>query len=110
MPFFQRWTNRRRRLVIANNELHRMALNYLSHLGARPTDSPALQAVIDRARMYAQFKLSAMPPATSMTRLNRMCIMTGRGRAIIPEYDVSRIEFRRLALAGKMEGVTKSSW
>jgi small subunit ribosomal protein S14 len=36
--------------------------------------------------------------------------MSGRPRAYIGKFGVSRITFRELALAGKIPGVTKSSW
>jgi small subunit ribosomal protein S14 len=36
--------------------------------------------------------------------------MSGRPRAFIRKFGVSRITFRELALNGKIPGVTKSSW
>jgi small subunit ribosomal protein S14 len=36
--------------------------------------------------------------------------MSGRPRAYIGKFGVSRITFRELALSGKIPGVTKSSW
>lgn len=38
------------------------------------------------------------------------CLLTGRARAILPYFKVSRIEFRRLAKQNKFIGVKKSSW
>jgi small subunit ribosomal protein S14 len=36
--------------------------------------------------------------------------MTGRSRAYMRKFGVSRIVFREMALAGKIPGVTKASW
>jgi small subunit ribosomal protein S14 len=36
--------------------------------------------------------------------------MSGRPRGFKRKFGVSRIQFRELALAGKIPGVTKSSW
>jgi ribosomal protein S14 len=38
------------------------------------------------------------------------CEVTGRRRAFLRRFRLSRITFRELALAGKIPGVTKSSW
>jgi len=43
-------------------------------------------------------------------RLRNRCAITGRPRAFIRRYGLSRITFRELALNGKIPGVTKSSW
>lgn len=46
----------------------------------------------------------------SPVRLKNRCKLTGRPKAYIRMFGVSRIKFRELALAGKIPGVTKSSW
>jgi len=43
-------------------------------------------------------------------RIKNRCSMSGRPRAFIRKFGVSRIQFCELALAGKIPGVTKSSW
>lgn len=58
----------------------------------------------------AQRKLNAMPKNASPVRLRNRCSITGRSRAYIRKYGLSRITFRELALSGKIPGVTKSSW
>ena len=58
----------------------------------------------------AQTKLTKLPRNSAQTRLRNRCKITGRPRAYIGKYGLSRITFRELALEGKLPGVTKSSW
>lgn len=58
----------------------------------------------------AMHKLAKLPRNSSQVRLRNRCSITGRPRAFIRKYGVSRITFRELACAGKLPGVTKSSW
>ena len=58
----------------------------------------------------AQKKLAKLPRNSSPVRIRNRCSMSGRPRAFIGKFGVSRIQFRELALAGKIPGVTKSSW
>jgi len=58
----------------------------------------------------AQKKLGKLPRNSSPVRVNNRCKLSGRPRAYIRKYGVSRIQFRELALSGKIPGVTKSSW
>lgn len=48
-------------------------------------------------------------PKFSSRAYNR-CKITGRRRAYIRKFGVSRLQFRELALAAEIPGVTKSSW
>ncbi len=89
-----------RRIVVANAEPTRMALRYLTHCDHLPLQT----------RMLAQFQLGEMPAATSSNRIARRCILSGRGRSVIGEFNLSRIRFREMALAGQLIGVTKASW
>ncbi|HEY3755112.1 MAG TPA: 30S ribosomal protein S14 [Opitutaceae bacterium] len=58
----------------------------------------------------AQRKLQKLPRNSSPVRVRNRCSMSGRPRAYKRKYGVSRIQFRELALAGKIPGVIKSSW
>ena len=58
----------------------------------------------------AQAKLDKLPKNSSAVRLVNRCTLTGRPRATIRKFGLSRISFRELALQGKMSGVIKSSW
>jgi len=54
--------------------------------------------------------LSQLPRDASPTRLVNRCAITGRRRAFLRRFRLSRISFRELASAGMIPGVTKSSW
>jgi len=58
----------------------------------------------------AQRELAELPRNSSPTRIRNRCSITGRPRAHLRKYGVSRITFRELALNGRIPGVTKSSW
>jgi small subunit ribosomal protein S14 len=58
----------------------------------------------------AQRKLTKLPRNSSPVRLRNRCSVTGRPRAYLRRYGVSRLTFRELASSGKVPGVTKSSW
>lgn len=58
----------------------------------------------------AQRKLTKLPKNSSPIRVRNRCRITGRPRAYLRKYGVSRLTFRELATQGKVPGVTKSSW
>ncbi len=67
-------------------------------------------ATTDDEFFAAQKKLQKLPKNSSPVRVRNRCSLSGRPRAYIGKFGVSRIQFRELALAGKIPGVTKSSW
>ena len=54
--------------------------------------------------------LSMLPRNASPVRLSRRCNATGRKRAFIGRFQLSRISLREMASNGLIPGVTKSSW
>jgi small subunit ribosomal protein S14 len=58
----------------------------------------------------AQRKLTKLPRNSSKIRLRNRCSITGRPRAYLRKFGLSRLTFRELASDGKIPGVTKSSW
>jgi len=54
--------------------------------------------------------LSLLPRDASPARISRRCLQSGRKRAYIGRFKLSRIAFRELASQGMIPGVTKSSW
>jgi small subunit ribosomal protein S14 len=54
--------------------------------------------------------LSMLPRDASPTRLTNRCRVSGRRRAFMRRFGMSRLCFREHALAGLIPGVTKSSW
>ena len=67
-------------------------------------------ATTDEEFFAAQKKLQKLPRNSSPVRVRNRCSLSGRPRAYNRKFGVSRIQFRELALAGKIPGVTKSSW
>ena len=58
----------------------------------------------------AQAKLTKLPRNSCAVRLVNRCTLTGRPRATIRKFGLSRITFRELALQGKVPGIIKASW
>ncbi|WP_146551482.1 30S ribosomal protein S14 [Rummeliibacillus sp. SL167] len=54
--------------------------------------------------------LSKLPKNASPVRLHNRCALTGRPRGYMRKFGMSRIQFRELALEGKIPGVKKTSW
>lgn len=54
--------------------------------------------------------LTMLPRNASPIRVVNRCLESGRRRAFIRRFKLSRIAFRELASAGMIPGVTKSSW
>jgi small subunit ribosomal protein S14 len=67
-------------------------------------------ATTDEQFFAAQKKLQRLPRNSAPIRIRNRCSLSGRPRAYIGRFGVSRITFRELALSGKIPGVTKSSW
>ena len=61
-------------------------------------------------RLKARLKLNALPRDSSPSRYNRRCAATGTARSVYRKFELNRISFRNMALAGLLPGVTKSSW
>ena len=62
----------------------------------------------DKATAYK--KIKNMPRDASPVRLHNRCSLTGRPKGYYRKFGVSRLVFRRLAHAGELPGVRKSSW
>lgn len=67
-------------------------------------------ATVDADFYAAQRKLDKLPRNSSKVRLKNRCSITGRPRAFVGKFGVSRIQFRELALTGQLPGVVKASW
>ena len=79
---------------------------------------------IKRAKMHAKLAakraelkslgdldgLHLLPRNSSPTRLKNRCSETGRPRAYMRQFGLSRLSFREHASKGEIPGVTKSSW
>ena len=54
--------------------------------------------------------LAKLPRNSSPTRRTNRCFETGRPRAFMRQFGLSRIAFREHASKGEIPGVTKASW
>ena len=54
--------------------------------------------------------LARLPRNSSPTRWKNRCIETGRPRAYMRQFGLSRLSFREHASKGEIPGVTKASW
>ena len=54
--------------------------------------------------------LQKLPKNSSKIRLHNRCKLTGRPKGYMRIFGISRINFREMALAGLIPGVTKASW
>jgi small subunit ribosomal protein S14 len=61
-------------------------------------------------RFQAVLKISQLPRNSSRGRIRNRCLLTGRSRGVYRDFQLSRIAFRELALAGQLPGVIKASW
>jgi small subunit ribosomal protein S14 len=79
---------------------------------------------VKRARLAARFAarrkalkaagdyeaLDKLPKNASPVRKHNRCKLTGRPRGYMRTFGISRNVFRKMALEGKIPGITKSSW
>ena len=68
----------------------------------------ALRAKLKKEGDYAA--LCRLPRDASPTRIRNICALTGRSRAYLRKFNISRIKLRELALEGKIPGMRKASW
>jgi small subunit ribosomal protein S14 len=64
----------------------------------------------DAERAAALVGLQKLPRNSSPTRIRNRCSMSGRSRAYVGMFGLSRIAFRDMALNGLIPGVRKASW
>ena len=76
----------------------------------------ALKAVADdqnldeTERLIARLKMAELPRNANPTRVRNRCNMSGRPRAFLRHFGLSRIALRDMALNGLIPGVRKASW
>jgi small subunit ribosomal protein S14 len=54
--------------------------------------------------------LDKLPKNASPVRLHNRCKLTGRPKGYMRRFGICRVQFRDLALSGKIPGITKASW
>ena len=58
----------------------------------------------------AREQIHKVPRDSAITRVNRRCAITGRGRGIFHQFRVSRMVFRAEADYNKLSGVQRAKW
>jgi len=61
-------------------------------------------------RFAAQLKLNKLPKNSAKERIRNRCEVSGRPHGVYRKLKISRIALRDMASAGKIPGMTKSSW
>jgi small subunit ribosomal protein S14 len=64
----------------------------------------------EEQKAQARKRLQALPRNASPVRVRNRCAISGRVRGYLRRFNMSRIDFRLLALRGEIPGVRKSSW
>lgn len=54
--------------------------------------------------------LQKLPRNASPVRIKNRCNLTGRSRAYMRQFGLSRMQFREMARRGELPGVKKASW
>ena len=72
--------------------------------------SSDLIAKCSRRQLRAARQRANGQKVTFSTRIYSQCIVTGRRRAVIGRFGLSRIELRERINKGEILGVRKSSW
>ena len=67
-------------------------------------------SVDDEARWDAAMKLQKLPRNSAPVRLRNRCNLTGRPRANLRKFGISRNMLRIYAMFGQVPGLRKSSW
>lgn len=55
-------------------------------------------------------ELDKLPRNSSKIRLHNRCLLSGRPKGYMRMFGISRVAFRKMALEGKIPGITKASW
>ena len=96
-------------MVEKNNKNRKLAnkfFNFRKELRNKAVD----MKLSEDERMLARKKLQDLPKDTNINRVTTRCEVTGRARGNYRKFGLSRLSFRKLALDGKLPGVTKASW
>ena len=54
--------------------------------------------------------LDKLPRNSSSVRLHNRCNLSGRPKGYMRKFEISRLDFRKMASEGKIPGITKVSW
>lgn len=94
---------------VKNERRKKLAAKHLK-LRIELRDTAVNMKLSEEERMAARTKLNKLPKNSAPARIRNRCKSTGRSRGVLTKFALSRLEFRRLAHAGQIPGVTKASW
>jgi small subunit ribosomal protein S14 len=96
---------------IVNRDRRRRELNE-KYAGRRAAIKAELKKAWGDPRRVAELydELRKLPLNSSPTRIHNRCLVTGRPKAYIRKFGLSRITMREFAHRGFLPGVNKSSW
>ena len=92
--------DKQRRINMAELEKAMLILKVLSQAGSLITKDEKDKALT---------LLENYGRKASITRIRNRCLITARARAVIKNFGLSRLEFKRLASSGYLSGVKKAS-
>jgi small subunit ribosomal protein S14 len=95
--------------IMKNNKRKKLAAKYFKYRKELREKAVDMKLSEDE-RMTARKKLMKLRRDTSACRSITRCELSGRPRGNYKKFGLSRIAFRKLALDGKLPGVTKASW
>jgi len=67
-----------------------------------------LRAQLKKEGRYDE--LDKLPRNSNPVRLKNRCQLTGRPKGYMRKFGICRVVFRKMALEGKIPGITKASW
>lgn len=96
---------------IVNRDQRRMELNQKFSARRKALKEELRHSWEDPAKVSDLYEqLRKLPLNSSPTRIHNRDMVTGRPRAYIRRFGLSRITFREMAHKGLLPGVKKSSW
>ena len=66
--------------------------------------------IVLKNRWKYQQKCHSFSKKSSFVQLTNICLLTSRSKAILNDFGLSRITFRKLASKNVLPGITKASW
>ena len=95
--------------IVKNNDRKEIVARYAERRAALKATIVSVTAS-ETEKAEAGRKLRSLPRDSSKVRIRNRCAMTGRPRAFLRQFGLSRITFREMALQGLIPGVRKASW
>ena len=95
--------------VVKNEDRKQIVARYAEKRAALKATIVSTTASEEEKRA-AGAKLRKLPRDSSAVRIRNRCSMTGRPRAFLRQFGLSRVTFREMALQGLIPGVRKASW